>query len=152
MIDELVMFVNGDIEKTLDVQIDELEAVLTDYVATASDYVIVQSVNDATSGFSQEDVPISFKSNVEGTVRISANVRGAYTSSDFRIFVNGSRVASIDLTTSLQIVSADITIAKNDIITFSIYNKGYLAENCISVCGDIITRSQTNLIVQEAVS
>ena len=164
MIDELLAFVNSNIQKTLDKQIEEMKEYLSSYTITASDDVYLGNTYDyewktGTTGNVDIDV-LKLKMKVTGTVKftwgysVSANYSSEKNKSNnyFTVYKNGVQVAQSSGSSNgirLDYITTDIT--KGDVFTFHVKTNftNYQSSatlTYINACGTLQSTLDQNLI------
>lgn len=149
---DIYTFINRNQSKPLNVQIEEMIDYLGGYNLVASDEVYFTSNNAAftvpktTSEANAVSLPFSLKFNIGGTAKIKISTSNS--SCRTRVYINDVKVGSDYLSGTLQ--TQEITVNKNDVVSFKVWNLNYgnktvLADG-VSICGTLEPVSTSNLI------
>lgn len=150
--DEIIAFLNKNIKKPLNVQIDEMREYLSGYTLEASDVVYIESKNASFSTKEYALIPYKFKLNASGTVRITGTfTKSGSSSHTVYIYKNGVQEKQISTGSSTVLnLSYDMSVEKGDVITLAMKSGSSLnltlSANSLNICATAVPVSQGNLI------
>ena len=152
MIKETLAFLNKNIKKPLNVQIDEMREYLSGYTLEASDVVYIESKNASFSTKEYALIPYNFKLNASGTVRITGTFTKRGSSSHYiYIYKNGAQEKQISTGSSTVFnLSYDMSVEKGDVITLAMSSGSSLdltlSANSLNICATAVPIAQGSLI------